>query len=188
MRFSLTAYLLTVAAGSVLAQPRAIDTTKSSMTVLVGKAGAFSMMGHDHEITAPIAKGTVDAAAHTVQLEVDAAAMRVADPNVSDKDRNQIQKTMEGPEVLDSTRYPTIVFRSTAAEPGAAGAWNVRGNLTLHGSTQPVTCVVRESGGHYTGDVRFKQTGFGIKPVSAGGGTVRVKDELEIKFDIQLAQ
>ncbi len=158
------------------------------MTVLVGKAGAFSMMGHDHEIAAPIAKGAVDATAHSVELQVEAAALRVVDAHASDKDRSQIQQTMLGPEVLDSSRYPTIVFRSTAADAAGAGVWNVRGNLTLHGTTKPVAVTVRESGGHYTGTARFKQTDFGIKPVSVAGGAVKVKDEVQIQFDIQLAQ
>jgi len=190
MRFRLTAYLMlmTGAAGSAFAQPRAIDTAKSTMTVLVSKSGALSIMGHDHEITAPIARGAVDVAAHTVELRLEAGSLRVADPHVSDKDRAQIQQTMVGPEVLDTARYPAIVFRSTAVEPAAAGSWNVRGDLTLHGATHAVSGVVRENAGHYTGDVRFKQSEFGIKPVSAAGGTVRVKDELQIRFDIQLAQ
>ena len=122
---SLILFLFTMAAGAGFAQPRSIDTTKSTMTVLVSKAGAFSMMGHDHQISAPIAKGTVDATAGTVELQVDAAAMRVTDPKASDKDRAQVQQTMLGPEVLDTSHYPSIVFKSTAAD-GANGSWNVR--------------------------------------------------------------
>ena len=169
------------------AQPRAIDTAHSTMTVLVGKTGAFSMMGHDHVVAAPIAKGAVDPSAHTVELQVAAASLRVTDEHVSDKDRAQIQQTMVGPQVLDASRFSDIVFRSTAAEAAGAGSWNVRGNLTLHGSTQSVTCAVREASGHYTGTVRFKQSEFGIKPVAVAGGAVRVKDEVQIQFDIQLA-
>lgn len=169
------------------AQPRAIDAAKSTMTVLVAKTGALSMMGHDHIIAAPIAKGSVDVTAHTVELQVDAASLRVADANVSDKDRRQIQQTMLGSDVLNVSRFASIVFRATSAE-GAAGAWNVRGDLSLHGATHPVSCVVRENAGHYIGAATFKQSDFGIKPVSAAGGTVKVKDEVRIQFDIQLAQ
>jgi len=62
----------------------------------------------------------------------------------------------------------------------------VQGTLSLHGQTRPVTIDVRETGGHYEGSVRLKQTDFGIKPVKAGGGTVKVKDEIQIDFKIQL--
>lgn len=46
---------------------------------------------------------------------------------------------------------------------------------------------VRENAGHYVGTVRFKQSEFGIKPVSFAGGTVRVRDEVRVSFDILLA-
>ncbi|MEZ5318565.1 MAG: hypothetical protein R2752_14285 [Vicinamibacterales bacterium] len=35
-----------------------------------------------------------------------------------------------------------------------------------------------------TGTCRFKQTDFGIEPVTAGLGTVRVKDALEVTLDV----
>ena len=50
-----------------------------------------------------------------------------------------------------------------------------------------IRSTVREAGGHYVGNARLKQTDFGIKPIKVGGGAVRVKDEVRIEFDIQLA-
>ena len=58
----------------------------------------------------------------------------------------------------------------------------------LHGATRTVSVDVREKDGRYTGDCRFKTTAFGIQPVAVAGGTVRVKDEVRIEFDIQLAR
>ncbi len=156
------------------------------MTVRVYKAGLFSAFGHDHEIAAPVAGGAVDLGAHTVELRVNATALRVHDRDVSEKDRGEIQKTMLGPEVLDSENYPEIVFRSTAAEPEGADGWRVRGTLTLHGESHSVVVEVRKQGEHYTGSTHLQQTEFGIRPVKAAGGTVRVKDEVRIDFDIQL--
>jgi polyisoprenoid-binding protein YceI len=170
------------------AQQRAIDLDKSVMTVEVHRAGIFSPLGHNHEIAAPIARGTVDSAARRIEVYTNAAALRVRDPDISDKDRAQIQSTMLGPEVLDAQRYSEIVFRSTAAEPAGPGSWKVYGNLTLHGQIHPVAVEVREAGGHYLGTSRFKQTDFGITPVKVAGGAVRVKDEVRIEFDIQLVR
>jgi len=147
----------------------------------------LSALGHDHEIAAPIASGKVDTAARTVEIHVKAAALKVRDPNVSDKDRAEIQSTMLGTEVLDAASHPEIVFRSTTAGPAGAGSWTLNGNLTLHGQTRPVTVEVKEAGGHYTGTARLKQTEFGITPVKVAGGTIKVKDEIQIEFDIQLA-
>ncbi len=175
-------------ARAAVAQQRAIDTAKSEMLVRVYKAGVFSAFGHDHEFAAPIARGAVDPDGRKVELRANAAALRVRDPHVSAKDRNEIQTTMLGAQVLDVKRYPEIVFRSTSAEPAGADSWTVRGNLTLHGQTNPVAIEVRKKDGHYVGSSRFKQTDFGIKPVKVAGGTIRVKDEVRIEFDIQLAR
>jgi hypothetical protein len=50
-----------------------------------------------------------------------------------------------------------------------------------------VIVEVRKKGEHYIGVAQFKQTDFGIKPVKVAGGAVRVKDQVRIEFDIQLA-
>jgi len=168
------------------AQPRAIDAAKSVLTVRVFKAGLLSALGHNHEIAAPIAAGKVDTNTRTVELHVQAAALQVRDPEASEKDRGEIQHTMQGPEVLDVATHPEISFKSTAAEPAGAGAWKVQGNLTVHGETHPVTVEVHEENGHFAGSSQFKLTEFGIKPVKIAGGTVRVKDEVRIEFNVQL--
>ena len=58
----------------------------------------------------------------------------------------------------------------------------------LHGATRPVTVNVIEKAGHYTGHAVLRQTEFGMKPLKVAGGAVRVKDEVRIEFDIQLAR
>jgi polyisoprenoid-binding protein YceI len=170
------------------AQPRAIDAGKSVMTVRVYKAGLLSAVGHNHEIAAPIAAGTVDVTGHQVELRVHTRALEVRDPGVSDKDRAEIQSNMLGKQVLDAEGHPEIEFRSTGAEPAGAGAWRVNGNLTLRGQTHTVIVEVREDRGHYVGTSRFKQTEFGIQPIKVAGGAIRVKDEIRIEFNIQLAR
>jgi polyisoprenoid-binding protein YceI len=158
------------------------------LKVRVFKTGFFSAFAHNHDIAAPITQGVVDTSEHaSVELSVDARKLRVGDPEVSEKDRADIQKTMLGPEVLDSEHFPEIVFKSSAVEPNGADRWSLRGELTLHGQTRPVAVDVSYRAGHYTGQATLKQTEFGIKPVSIAGGTVKVKDAVRVEFDIQLA-
>jgi polyisoprenoid-binding protein YceI len=64
------------------------------------------------------------------------------DKGASEKERAEVQKTMLGPEVLDSDSHQEIVFKSTAAELTDKGRWTLRGNLTLRGQTRPVTVQV----------------------------------------------
>jgi polyisoprenoid-binding protein YceI len=169
------------------ASPLSIDTQKSTITLHVGKSGAFSAFGHTHEIRAAIAMGKAETGDHpSVELHVNARELRVVDADSSEKDRSDVQKTMLGSDVLDSVKYPEIVFRSTAAELNGAGRWTLRGNLTLHGETHPVLVDVILKAGHYTGHATLKQTEFGIKPVRAAGGAVKVKDEIQVEFDVVL--
>jgi len=43
---------------------------------------------------------------------------------------------------------------------------------------------VNQAGEAYSGNARIKQTDFGIQPVRAAGGAVKVKNELDVQFDI----
>jgi polyisoprenoid-binding protein YceI len=170
----------------VSAQQHNIDTQKSTLTIHVGKTGIFSALGHEHEVRAPIHSGTADTGSHpAVEVHVDARALRVIGKDEPEKDRAEVQKTMLGPEVLDSERHQEIVFKSTGAEPAGPGRWTLRGNLTLRGQTRPVTVQVTLKDGHYTGAATVKQTDFGIKPPGKAG--VKAKDEVRIEFDVRLA-
>lgn len=175
--------LALVLAGAAQAQVRAIDIQKSTMTVRVYKAGLLSFAGHDHEIRAPLAEGQVDDS-RAVSLRVEAKQLQVMDQEISAKDRAEIQHTMLGPEVLDSQQFPEIRFRSTAVAAAGPDQWTVHGELTLHGQTHPIALKATGDAGHYRGSVLLKQKDFGIKPYSAAGGTIKVKNEVEIVFEI----
>jgi polyisoprenoid-binding protein YceI len=171
---------------NVAAQQHNIDTQRSTLTIHVGKSGMFSGLGHEHEVRAPIHSGTADTGSHpAVEIRVDARELRVIDKDASDKDRAEVQRTMLGPEVLDSADHPDIVFKSTSAETNGQGRWTLRGNLTLHGQTRPITVNVTLKADRYTGEATLKQTDFGIKPPGKAG--VRAKDEVTIEFDARLA-
>ena len=174
-----------VAATPAQAQSRAIDTERSTLTVRVFKAGLFSFAAHNHEIRAPIASGSlVESDAPAVELSADARRLKVLDPELPADKRAEVQKTMHSAEVLDSGQFPEIRFRSTSMEKAGEGNWTVRGHLTLHGQTHPVVVSVSGASGHYRGSATFKQRTFGIQPVSIAGGTIKVKDEVKIEFEI----
>jgi hypothetical protein len=185
---SATVALLAIARPSG-AQPRAIDPTRSTVTVRVFKSGLFKAFADDHVIEAPVAEGSLDdSATPTVQIAIEVRAMRVLDPSLSPKDRREVQIRMLGPEVLDGERFTQIRFRSVAIQQADAGRWSVRGELDVHGQTHPVTVNVVRAQGHYKGSTSLKQSTFGITPISIAGGTVKVKDELKVDFDIVTAE
>jgi polyisoprenoid-binding protein YceI len=175
--------LIVAAAAIASSQPIPIDTARSTITIHAGKAGLLSVAGHDHWVNAPISSGSIDESAMKVNFTVESAKMTVKpDPKVDAKDQAQIQKDMEEM-TLDTKQYPEIRFQSTRIEKAGEG-WKVAGSLSLHGVTKPVSVVVKKSGDAYSGKTMLKQTDFGIKPISVGGGTIKVKNEIEIQFEI----
>jgi polyisoprenoid-binding protein YceI len=176
-------YPLQLAAAS--SNSRQIDGLHSTITVRVYKSGFLSAFGHNHEIQAPIQSGEVkETDSPSVELRVDARKLQVLDPEVSETTRAQIQETMQGSQVLDVVHFPEIRFQSTRVEPKGPDHWIVHGNLALHGKDRPTAVEVTLKGDHYRGSAVLKQTAFGITPVTVAGGTVKVKDEVKIEFEI----
>lgn len=178
--------LVTIAATAGFgADERPIDAQRSTLTVRVYKSGLFSAFADNHVIRAPIASGSITLdGALAVQIGVQSAALTVLDPDASASTRAEVQARMLGPEVLDSGTYPDIRFASTAVAAVNADRWSVTGNLTLHGQTRSMTFAVTRQDGRFRGSVPLKQTDFGIRPIRIMGGTVNVKDELKVEFDI----
>jgi polyisoprenoid-binding protein YceI len=164
-----------------------IDGPHSTVTVRVYKSGFLSAFGHNHEIQAPIQSGEVKEADNpSVELRVDARKLRVLDPEVSEATRAQVQDTMQGSQVLDVVQFPEIRFQSTGIEGKGPDHWIVHGNLALHGRDRSIAVAVTLKAEHYRGSATLKQTDFGITPVTVAGGTVKVKDEVKIEFEIAL--
>jgi polyisoprenoid-binding protein YceI len=177
--------VLAMAAPPPTPSQQSVDVQHSKMTVYVYKQGLFSFLADNHVIDAPVARGSYDAQRKTVELTVDAAKMRVLDPQLSADKRSSVQANMTGPQVLDAGTYPEIVFRSTKIEDREGGPWTVTGDLTLHGQTHPITFDVRKDGsGNVVGSATIRQTRFGITPIKIAGGAVSVKDDVRVDFDI----
>ncbi|HEX5111033.1 MAG TPA: YceI family protein [Vicinamibacterales bacterium] len=184
--------------------PRAQDRTTfkirmgTNVTVQVAKSGLLSFAGHDHEIVAPATEGQIvfdraDVSRSSVRLVFDATAAKVTGKGEPAEDVPEVQRVMQSDRVLDVKKYPTITFESRsvsrAASSGAAMTLRIEGDLMLHGMTRRVTAQgvqVRTEGDRLTaeGKLEVRQSDFGIRPVTAAGGTVRVKDEVTILFAI----
>jgi polyisoprenoid-binding protein YceI len=179
------ASLAVVSMASLPAQDKAIDIERSTISVHVGKAGLFSAGGHEHWINAPISSGLInDSNPPHVEFRVDASRMEVKpDPKVDAKTQADIQRDMQQM-TLESVKYPEIAFRSSSVERQTDGQWKVEGMLTLHGITKLVVVTVKRTQDVYVGHATVKQTDFGMKPISVGGGLVKVKNEVEIDFHI----
>ncbi|MGZ6970763.1 MAG: YceI family protein [Thermoanaerobaculia bacterium] len=170
---------------SAHAETWAIDAEKSSFTVHVFKSGVFSAFGDNHEVRATVASGSVsDGEKPSVELAVDARQMTVLDPGLAKEKRAEVQKRMLGPEVLDVAKYPEIRFRSTAVRAMGEGRWRVEGVLELHGKKVPLKFEVTGAKEKLRGSATVGQRAFGIEPISVAGGTVKVRDDVKVDFEI----
>src|ERR1041385_3484728 len=87
----------------------------------VGTAGLFGALAHDHSIEAQKVMGCAlidsnDVAHSSVKLEFPTAGIRVIDPKENEKDRAEVQKTMD-PAVLHVSAYPRVPFASPGLAP-----------------------------------------------------------------------
>src|SRR5579863_5006683 len=170
-------------------QERVLDTQRSMITIHVGKSGLLSAAAHDHTINAPISSGTVrESTAPHIEFTIETAKMTVKpDPRIDVNDQATIQTHMEEM-TLETKKFPEITFRSSRVQKLADGQWKVDGDLSLHGATKPVSLTVKQTGESYTTHTVLKQTDFGITPLSIGGGVIKVKNEVEIDFQIFAGQ
>src|ERR1700685_3896782 len=98
MRLSALALCTAIAAtGLLMAQEKAIDTQRSTITIHVGKSGLLSAAAHDHTINAPISSGAIrESAAPHIEFTVETAGMTVKpDPKVDAKTQATIQADMQ---------------------------------------------------------------------------------------------
>jgi polyisoprenoid-binding protein YceI len=188
VRVYIGAWIVLALAAPIAAGQQPIDAAGSTVTVYVYKSGLFSAFADDHVIKAPIASGSLaEAAPAHVELSIHAADLNVTDPALAADRRAEVQAKMISADVLDVARFPDITFASTSVQPNGADRWSVTGRLTLHGQTRAVSFPVVRAGAVYRGEVQIKQRDFGIEPIRIAGGTVKVKDEVKVTFEIHPA-
>jgi polyisoprenoid-binding protein YceI len=173
-----------------------IDPKGSTFTVRAFATGMLSAFGHNPTIAIPDLQGEIQFASDTLEdaslrIVIQAASLVVTD-DISSKDREQIERRMHG-EVLETDSFPEILYecpRVSSVQRLGEGLYAVSfdGELALHGITrsQPAVARVTLKGDQLraAGEFSIRQSDYEIRPVSAAGGTVKLKDELKLSFDI----
>ena len=179
---------VTVTAGTYRLGPAA-----GRISVRTGRAGIAARAGHDLliEITRWSVVVTVpgdDVAATTISAELDLGSLSVREGTggarpLSVRDRADIERTMA--KLLPGGR---AAFTSVRVIPSAAGG-AVEGTLTFNDRTAPVRLQVQAPApGRYRGTGTVAQTAFGITPYTGFFGTLKLKDEVTVDFDVDLAK
>jgi hypothetical protein len=195
-------------APAIAAAPRGarhyeVDADRTQLTLLVGRAGALSKLGHDHVIRSDAERGAAwiaaDGRSCGLELRVPVRSLVVDDPSaraaagpdftaaVPDDARAGTRDNMTGERVLDADSYPEIVVRYTGEVPLAQSA-PLRVTVELRGRTHVldvptvVTHDPREIAA--SGETRVLQTTLGLEPFSILGGAIAVADEVTVRFEL----
>ena len=94
------------------------------------------------------------------------------DPASVDSNHAERDKHLRSKDFLDVKNHPEAKFVSTSYTPGADGTGTLKGNLTLHGVTKPVTIALQSIGAGndpwggyrmgFEGKTSFAMADFGI--------------------------
>jgi polyisoprenoid-binding protein YceI len=181
-----------------------LDPAASRIAVHVWKRGAFSAFLHDHDFVPSVGgwRGelTLDPERPElarVDMWFDAGGLLDTQQKISAADRAKVAGQVRGPQVLDASRFPSIRFAAGRFEPsprqpvaGGTIDGTLIGTLSLHGRARevrvPLRAAVDASGVRAAGEVRIRQSDFGITPYRRAGGALGIEDEVLVRFDLRL--
>ncbi|HJQ67406.1 MAG TPA: YceI family protein [Blastocatellia bacterium] len=174
-----------------------LDAASSRFVVDANSSGVLWFMGHNHHIAArdftgeiQLTPGMIESA--SLLLRVKADSLAETGERFTEQQKQIITSTMRK-QVLETEKYPEIVFKSTKVTTKKKTAENqydllIEGDLTLHNVTRRVVIPARvELSGETiraTGDFEFDRDDFNVKTKSIKWGTIRVDDDMKLSFDI----
>jgi polyisoprenoid-binding protein YceI len=171
------------------------DPGRSRFTVQAFATGLLSFLGHSPAFAVRDWTGTARFDGGMVQklrleITVRAESLQLMD-QVRPADRQEIERAMRG-EVLEIVTYPEIRFETAEVASQTIGPGRSRlrlyGRLALHGVTQPhpveADLVVYDDGIRLSGESALRLSDYAIRPVTAAGGMIKLKDEVRLSFDL----
>src|SRR6266511_2012921 len=152
--------------------------------------GMMTVRGHFNEISAA---GTIDPdnpEASSVEVTIQAASIRTHN-DMRDND-------LRSANFLEVDQYTTITFKRTRVEPAGQDRYRMTGDLTIKGTTRPVTLAVMKYGefndprmGHrigYSAEGQIDRKDFGLTFNMLLDGRWVVSDQVEILIEGELVE
>lgn len=203
--FSAIVVCLLISASSVSAQrkkptpqpPRVFtfDATASEVAITLTQEGMISRRYPTHRVLAKSFSGKVelpqDETKLTALLEADPKMLTNVDSAMGDFERKEFHAALRN-QVLEADKFPSIKFTSVSVSnvqrDNDKRSFTLNGDLTIHGTTKrvsfPVNATISDKELRATGEEKFKQTDFGLKPFEKGLGLIKIGDELKVSFNI----
>lgn len=185
------------------AQTFAVDPGETDIRILIYRGGLLGGLGHNHVISVDKISGTLvladNPAESSVELRfavanlvVDDPALRAAEgadfpPGITEKDILGTRENMLSPKLLDAENYAEVRIVSSEISgdmPDLRVAARVAVKKTANLLTFPVTLERDHETLTATGELVMSHVELGLRPFRAGLGTLRVRDEIRLKYRI----
>jgi polyisoprenoid-binding protein YceI len=140
----------------------------------------------------PLAQGViVTATGSTLPLSISATL----DPTKIDSGNDNRDSDLRGPDYFDTSKFPTITFKSTKIVAGSNGEFAATGDLTIRGITKSVTLNVKTLGTvtdgrgrlhvGYEATTKIDRRDFGMTVLSANGGALVAGTDVNLTLGIE---
>jgi polyisoprenoid-binding protein YceI len=172
-----------------------LQPEQSRFTVQAFASGLLSFMGHSPTFVVRDFAGQLhfppqSPAEAILEIVVQADSLELMDA-VSPQDREEIEARMRR-EVLETSPFPTIAFSGTARSAGKLAEDRYRalieGQLALHSviRTERIQgeLALLADQMRLTGEFSLRMSDYQIRPVTAVGGAIKLKDALRLSFDL----
>lgn len=152
--------------------------------------GMMTVRGHFAEVTA---SGHIDPHhPHNTQIE---ATINTASIRTHNEQRDN---DLRSSNFLEIDKYPTMTFKSTKVEHAGGDRYRLTGDLTIKGTTRPVTLNVVKYGefndpamGHrigYAAETQINRKDFGMRFDAVLDGKFIVSNEIQINIEGEILE
>jgi polyisoprenoid-binding protein YceI len=167
-----------------------IDPSHSQIQFSVRHMMITTVRGHFDKFSGSVDFNEADPSKSTIVVEVDLASINTRDAN---RDGH-----LRSPDFFDAEHYPTATFKSTKVEKLDDDHGRITGDLTIRGTTHPVTLDVEYTGmgtmwgrtsAGFNGQTKFNRKDWGLswnQTLESGG--LLVGEVVTINVELELVK
>jgi polyisoprenoid-binding protein YceI len=169
-----------------------IDPSHSSAQFKVRHMMISNVKGEFTNISGKVVFDPANPSASSIEVTIDAASINTRDP--------QRDAHLKSADFLDVAKHPSITFRSKQVAPAGKDAYEITGNLTIHGVTREVklladgvTPEAKDPWGGFrrgaTATTTIQRKDFGLTwQMALEAGGFLVGEEVHITIDAELVR